>query len=228
VARSRVAPLGLVLLGAILALAVWTVTRPAGGGAAATPDLVQRTLSAVQTPSANEFPTIPSAVEYLVEQVRTQNLAGATRVLPIAYLMEHASFDWEANHVQSASASGQLPGQPLSHLYEELGLLDRDYVLFGADLLHPGFTRSGVVPLQTPAAVQRFQAQLDPRRLSHLAVASVTTKVNTTRTSGLSRIGVSRIAEAAVKLTGVGRPQTADVLLYRIGSNWLVLSVQVE
>jgi hypothetical protein len=227
VARARVAPFAAGVLGAALALSIWTVTRPGGGGAATTPSLVERTMSAVQTPSSNEFPTIPSAIRYLVEQVRTQNLDGATRVLPIAYLMQRATFAWEANRLQSVAPSGSFPKQPFSKLYEELGLLERDYVLFAVDLLHPGFTKSGVVPLSTPAAERQFEAQLDPARLSHLAVKAIAVGLNTTKVSGLGRIGVSRVAEATVRLTGVGPPRNADVMLYRIGSNWLVTTVQL-
>lgn len=226
-ARTRVAPFAAGVLGAIVALTVWTVARPNGGGAATTPSLVERAMSAVQTPSQNEFPTIPSAIDYLVEQVRTQDVDGATRVLPIAALMQRATFTWEANRLQSASVSGSFPKQPFSKLYEELGLLERDYVLFAVDLLHPGFTKSGVVPLSTPAAERQFEAQLDPARLSHLGVKAIAVGLNTTRTSGLARLGVTRVAEATVRLTGVGQPRNADVMLYRIGSNWLVTSVQL-
>lgn len=227
-ARPRVAPFAAGVLGAILALTVWTVAHPSGGDGATTPLLVERAMSAVQTPAQNEFPTIPSAIRYLVEQVRTQDLEGATRVLPIADLVQRATFTWEANRLQSASASGSFPKQPFSRLYEELGLLERDYVLFAVDLLHPGFTRSGTVPLSTPAAERQFEAQLDPARLSHLAVKGIAVGLNTTKVSGLGQIGVSRVAEATVRLTGVGRPRNADVMLYRIGSNWLVSTVQVQ
>jgi hypothetical protein len=228
VARARVAPFAAGVLGAIVALAVWTVACPNGGGAATTPSLVERALSAVQTPSQNEFPTIPSAIDYLVEQVRTQDLDAATRVLPIADLMRRATFTWEATRLQSVTVSGSFPKQPFSMLYEQLGLLERDYVLFAVDLLHPGFTKIGTLPLSTPAAERQFEAQLDPARLSHLAVKAIAVGLNTARVSGLGQIGVTRVAEATVRLTGVGRPRNADVMLYRIGSNWLVSSVQLQ
>src|SRR4029077_17835046 len=61
-------------LGAAFAFAL----EPGRGRAQAQQDVVRAFLSSVQHPAPGEFSTPQSAIRYLVEQVRTQNVSAAT------------------------------------------------------------------------------------------------------------------------------------------------------
>jgi hypothetical protein len=222
---ERFAPFALLTTGALLGIAAWITLSPDAGRAGSSPLLVQRGMSAVQTPSPNEFPTISSAIKYLVEQVRSQNIEGATRVMPLAYNFQRATFAWQATRLASVDLNGIYPKQPFSRMYQQFGLLNKNYVLLSVELLYPGFEKKSVVILKNRAAVQQFQFQVDPARLASLSVKKISVYLNSTKVNGLQAIGVNRIAEAKVEMAGVGATRTADVLLSRYGSNWLIADV---
>ena len=166
ISRRRFASCGWMLLGGAFALVVWVGLHPGGGRASARPPtVVDGFLSAVQTPAPGEFPNVGVAVHYLVEQVRTQNLAAVTRVLPIRQLYQRETFRWQVERLQSFDLNSFLPRQPLSRLLSVAGgTLTRNYSDFSRSLLDPQFASVVVVP--DAQAALRLEARLDPRRLS--------------------------------------------------------------
>jgi hypothetical protein len=207
------------------AVAVWAAS---GGRADSNRSLVPTSLSAIQTAQPNEFSTPKAAVQYLVEQVRTQNVDAATRVLPIAAYEQKATFEGQANRLQSVAVNGFFPGQPFSKLYYELGFLENNYTLFAISLLDPTFLGKGVVPLRSSQAVKQFAARFDPNRLAHIQLQSFSpTYSSSTKLNGLQQLGVNKIAGANIVIGGLGTPRHGTVDLARYGTNWLVNSVRI-
>jgi hypothetical protein len=229
------------LVGTVLALAataaaaVYFATRSGSSNAsqAATTSnpsgqsLVAGALSAIQTPTPSEFPTIPSAITYLIEQMRTQDLEAATRVMPLAFFYKRATFAWWANRLQSVDLNSFFPEQSFSKLYTVLGFLHTNFTLLGIELLRPGFMAAGTIVLSTPSAEQQLEAQLNPARLAQLSVRSVSVVFNTSKLGGMGQLGVNRVAEAHAMIGGLASPRTVDVYLDRYGSNWLISSINV-
>ena len=192
------------------------------------PSLVVAALAAVQEPTPNEFPTPDSAIRYLVEQVRAQNVDGATRVLPIAYYDSRITLQrylsWTTFMPPPANAF--LPNQPFSKLYFELGLLEQNFNDFAASLLDPKDSPHDLHIFNTEQAAQQIQARLDPSRLARIYVQSVKSEPGTHAKVGkLRSIGVDRLVSVRVVIGGMGTPRPYDVSFERFGTNWLIASI---
>jgi hypothetical protein len=220
---------GWILAGAALGVLAWSTMNPGGGRAStAPPTVVDGFMSAVQTPKPGEFPDVDSAVKFLVEQVRTQNLAAVTRVLPIAYMFQRATFRTQVGRLQSLDLNGFFPGQPLTKLNSvALGPLWSSYTKFSVELLYPKFFQQGAVAVMDARAAQQLEARLDPKRLSGIVVKSskVTSQVPAAKLGPLRSLGVSDYVFARVLIGGIGPVRAFEFALERIGSNWLVVGV---
>jgi hypothetical protein len=215
----------LVALGAGLALAGASVFHSTAVHAAASrPTVLDGFMSAVQRPTAGEFPTEAAAIDFFVESVRTQDLADVTKVLPVADLFQKASFSSYVGLLRSIDLQGIFPGQPLSKLAYLIGTMSV-YTRFTTELLLPGFDTSGTMPLETKAAQNAIAARLDPSRLSGISVRSVkVTQVVSAAKFGLTPLGITEQAVATAVIAGIGSPRSFEFILDRIGGNWQVTS----
>jgi hypothetical protein len=216
------------LAGVAVCLCAWLAFHPGGGGAASSPTVIDGFMSAVQTPSSGEFPTPSSAVDYLVDQVRTQNLAAVTRVLPIKTLQKE-TFQQQLDELGSLDIQGFFPGQPLSELQAlAINPLESCYTLFAVNLLEPSLLKSGTLVASTKKQQQALTAQLDPKRLSGMSVksAKVTDSLKGAKLGVRAQLGIDEEAIARVVIAGVGSPKAFDFTLVHVGGNWLVEVVQ--
>lgn len=214
------------LAGAGIASILWAALGSGSRSGDGDHTVVDAFLGAVRQPSPGEFPTPASAIKFLVEQVRTQDLADVTRVVPITELYEHETFEWRASWLQSVDVQSFFPGQPLSKLESvAMGPLGGVYTRFAVELLDPELGADGTVVLSTPAAVRRLEARLDPKRLANIYVRSV--KVDGVRPASKT-LGpghdpsITQVAAAEFVVAGVAHPHGFDVELWKVGTNWLV------
>ena len=207
--------MAILLIATAGAAAVYFATR----SSPSKPSLIAATLAAVQRPTPDEFPTIDSAIRYLVEQVRAQNADAASRVLPIAYYNRSTFIAWALAQQYSETAVAQ----PFGKFYFGLGMLEQNYTVFAANLLDPKLTSNGLV-VDGRQAAQDLEAQLDPDRLAHIYVESVTNiRMYTVPPKSAWRvIGVSKTAGARVMIGGIGTPRAYDFTLEQFGANWLI------
>jgi hypothetical protein len=148
--------------------------------------------------------------------------------MPIAFYYQRATFAWQTNRVESVDLNSFFPKQPFSKLYVALGFLQHNFTLFGLELLRPNFISAGVITAPNAAAEQKLEAELDPSQLAHLTVDSTSIIFDTgTKLGGMGALGVNRQAEAHAVIGGLPAPRTADVLLNRYGTNWLITSIDV-
>ena len=216
-------------LGAAFAFAL-----EAGRGQAQTQqDVVRAFLSSVQHPAPGEFPTPQSAIRYLVEQVRTQNVSAATRVFPITEVYSRTDFMTLLETLDSFDLSSFFPKQPFSKLAYSTGPLTRNYTLFATSLLIPGLVSKGVVLTNTEAARQAAVKRLDPARLRGIRVASIgrfkkyPTK-QLLKNGLLAELGVKEEGETTFTVAGLGPDHGFRATLERIGKNWFVSSVEEQ
>jgi len=201
------------------------------GQAQSQQDVVGAFLSSVQHPSPGEFPTPQSAIRYLVEQVRTQNVSAATRVFPITEVYSRTDFVALLRTLESFDLNSFFPKQPFSKLAYATGPLTRNYTLFATSLLIPGFVSKGVILTNTEAKRQAALKQLDPARLSHINVASIGpfTKYPIKKMLQGNRLqaelGVNAEGETTFTVGGLGPDRAFDATLERIGKNWFVASI---
>jgi len=228
--RGGWSALGWAVVGAGIASILW-VTVSSGSSKASTGNrtVVDAFLAAVQQPTSAEFPSPDSAIRFLVEQVRTQNLADVTRVLPIDELYEHETFEWRATWLESIDLESFFPGQPLSKL-ETVALepLRNVYTDFALDLLMPGFADHGVYTLPDAAAVKRLEAKLDPGRLKGIFVKKITLSATQPASKFLTPGHdplIEEAVEANVIVGGIGAPLGFDFDLWKVGTNWLMVGV---
>ena len=218
------------VLVASVAAAVFFAARGRSSMQTSKPSLVASALAGVQTARPGEFPTPESAVRYLVEQVRTQNVDAAARVLPIASFYRRMTFRWQTMRLSSVSSDSVLfPRQPFSNLYSQLGMLQQDYVMFTVGLLVPDLASRGtVINVSSSAQERRLEAQLDPSRLRHISITTITPTYNFggAKFYDLRKIGVTRVAGTHVVIGGIGAPRGYDIDTVQIGGNWLIRSVE--
>jgi hypothetical protein len=195
-------------------------------------DPVRAFLSSVQHAAPGQFATPQSAIRYLVEQVRTQNVVGATRVLPIAEVYSRTDFPALLQTLESVDINSFFPKQPFSKfVYSAVNPLTRNYTLFTVSLLIPHFLAKGVVATPTQAARQAMIKNLDPARLKGIHVGSIepfkqypikqALKSNRLK----AELGVNAEGETTFVVSGLGPDRRFDTTLERIGKNWFVETV---
>jgi hypothetical protein len=205
---------------------VVSVVHPAGSHASGHPRLVSAALQALQTPAPGEFPAPATAVSYLVAQVRAQNLDAATRVMPLAYYQQRATFLWQVNQLQSlALYTGFFPKQPFSKFALAVNMLQHNYTWFAITLLDPQLASKQVQIVRTSQQARQLQAQLDPAQLDHLSLLSYQRSLRSSRTNSWSALGATRYEEGVATIGGLGTPRRFTVDFLRFGTNWLVSSV---
>jgi hypothetical protein len=212
----------------VLCCVAWVSAAIAAEGQS--PKLVEAILSAIREPKPGQFPTPESAVRFLLEQVKKQDIDEVARVFPIRECLERMTFPVHAKLMMAYQpVTSPRPGAAFHNLCQAMMPLTTTYHQLTLALL-------GVEPAMTQhfpdeAAVAKFHERLDPARLKDIEIKSVRLDGEFERHSAGQVIpankvlGVEALQVVRAVVRFAGADFTSSFFVGRIGGQWRVLGL---
>ncbi len=189
--------------------------------------LVHVMIAAIRQPKAGEFPRPESAVRFLLEQVKRQDIDEAAKVFPILERYRGVSFSRHARWLQACDwARSPLPGAPYRNLTMAMEYL-RMYDGLSLTLLlkESPDTMRYLGKNALDKQIEALEKELDRSQLQSLKVAQVQagTAIPIPSDNEIARAMGTRerqIVKASVNFDG--REFEFSFITVRIGDNWRV------
>ena len=194
--------------------------------------LARAVLGAIRQPREGQFPDPRSVVEFLVEQVRKQDIDEALRAFPIAETLKGETFTESARTMKVfVPDTSPLPAPCFHNLSRALGrpvmeIHRLSLALLGVD---PGMHFT--IPSQE--SVKEFESRLDTSKLRGAKISRFNIIERGARsrgdlTSPQVLMGITEIQGAEFEIECSGNVVACDAFVGHISGNWRILSLSVR
>ena len=194
--------------------------------------LSRAVLGAILEPHKGQFPDPRSVVEFLVEQVRKQDIDEALRAFPIAETLKGETFTEFAKAMKAfVPDTSPLPAPCFHNLSRALGRPVMEIHHLSLALLGVDPMMSFSIPSQE--SVEEFESRLDTSKLRGARISRFNINERGARSRGSLMspqllMGITEIQVAEFELECSGNVVECDAFVGHISGNWRILSLSVR